>query len=324
MSDDTKQPADINYLTAQEEAEDKLYEQELLAGKSIRINGGELYVVATPIGRLLDITLRAVKTLESVDVIAAEDTRRAYVLLGALGIKKRVISNQKFNEHGKTAYFLSLLSEGKSIAIISDAGTPCVNDPGNELIKAALQAGVKVNTVPGCCAAIAGVSVSGFDLSSFAFRGFFPKDNSDKKAELHRYESQVTRTYIYYESPKRIVKAVEFFVDSQVDCRLCVCNDITKVHERFYRGAPQQVLSELMNNPNSDKGEYTLIVELSEDYGKQREQTKLSAEAAIVDAMSKYGITAREAVERLTADTDDYSKNELKSAVITLKRLFGG
>ena len=142
------------------------------------IKKGKLYIVATPIGNSRDMSPRGREILSSVDVIAAEDTRRSMVLLGKLEIRNRLVSNHKFNEYGKAKYFISEMLAGKSVAVITDAGTPCISDPGNELIRAAVDAGIEVVGVPGCCAAVTALSVSGFDLSSFLFYGFFPRENA--------------------------------------------------------------------------------------------------------------------------------------------------
>ncbi len=297
--------------------------EALLAGKAVTVGEGELYVVATPIGRIVDLSLRAIKVLQGVDLIAAEDTRRAYILLNFLGIKKKVVSNQKFNEFHKTEYFLEELRMGKSIAVISDAGTPCISDPGNELIKRAIEEGIKVVPVPGACAAVSAVSVSGFDLRSFLFRGFFPKENSEKKAEIQKYQSGITRTYIYYESPKRILKTIQFFADEKIPCHLCLCNDLTKVHERFYRGSPEAVLAELLENPNAEKGEFTLILELDEAFFAEKESSPLSPEAALCEAMLQKNCSSKEAIELLLQSGAPFRKNELKDAALRLKKCFG-
>ena len=139
---------------------------------------GCLYIVATPIGNSRDMSPRGTQILSEVDIIAAEDTRRSMVLLNKLGIKNKLVSNHKFNEYGKAKYFINEMLAGKSVAVITDAGTPCISDPGNELIRAAVEAGIKVVGVPGCCAAVTALSISGFDLSSFVFYGFFPRENA--------------------------------------------------------------------------------------------------------------------------------------------------
>ena len=299
---------------------------DVLKEKEVYVQGGTLYVVATPIGRIVDLSVRAMKVLEGVDLIAAEDTRRSYILLNILGIKKEVVSNQKFNEHRKKEFFLNSLRDGKSIAVISDAGTPCISDPGNELIRAAVQEGFPIVPVPGACAAVSGASASGFDLTSFLFCGFFPKENSDRKEEMNRLKSGVTRTFIYYESPKRILKTVAFLAEKIPEAALCLCNDLTKTHERFYRGTPSEVLTELENNPNAEKGEFTLMIEMPLVEKKEDAEEKgkpLSAESALVEEMLLGAPTLRDAMEQILAKEDnEFKKNELKSAAIRLKELF--
>jgi len=296
---------------------------DILKEKEVYVTGGTLYVVATPIGRIVDISVRAIKVLEGVDLIAAEDTRRSYILLNILGIRKEVISNQKFNEHRKTERFLQDLRDGKSIAVISDAGTPCISDPGNELIKRAVEEGFPVVPVPGACAAVSGISASGFDLTSFLFCGFFPKDNTDRKKEMERLESGVTRTYIYYESPKRILKTMAFLAEKLPSARICLCNDLTKTHERFYRGTAEEVLAELEGNPNAEKGEFTLIVETPEVERAVEEAPPSSPHAALIDAMIGGAETLRDAIEAVLANGNTpFKKNELKEAAIAIKGLF--
>ncbi len=295
---------------------------EILKEKEVYVTGGTLYVVATPIGRIVDISVRAIKVLESVDLIAAEDTRRSYILLNILGLRKEVVSNQKFNEHRKTELFLSALRDGKSVAIISDAGTPCISDPGNELIKRAIEEGFLVVPVPGACAAVSGICASGFDLTSFAFCGFFPKENTEKKEELERLLSGVTRTFIYYESPKRIFKTMDFLAQKLPNAAVCLCNDLTKTHERFYRGTPSEVLAELEANPNAEKGEFTLILEVAQANKKEEAALPLSPEAALVEEMLGGAPTLRDAIDSLIAKEAPFKKNDLKAASIRLKNLF--
>ena len=292
---------------------------EIFAEKEVRVEPGVLYVVATPIGRLVDLSFRAVKVLEGVDLIAAEDTRRAYILLNVLGIKKKVVSNQKFNEHGKSRLFLEELKNGKSLAVISDAGTPCISDPGNELIRSCIAENVPVVPVPGPCAAVSALSVSGFDLSSFLFRGFFPKENTERKEEAALLLSGVAPSFAYYESPKRILKTLRFLAETLPQAKICLANDLTKMHERFYRGTPEEVFREVSENPNGEKGEFTLLVEMPSSL-PQKKDGALSPAAALADCMIKNGASAREAIELLS---DQYRKNELKDAALKLKKAFG-
>ncbi len=289
-----------------------------------KITAGNLYIVATPIGNSRDMSPRGVQILTEVDIIAAEDTRRSMVLLNKLGIKNKLVSNHKFNEYGKAKYFINEMLSGKSVAVITDAGTPCISDPGNELIKAAVEAGIKVIGVPGCCAAVTALSVSGFDLSSFMFFGFFPRENADRRRILEKLRRGDTKTFAFYESPKRIMELVDFFIDSGAMVRMCLCNDLTKLHEMSFRGTPAEVKDQLLAKGNYDKGEYAVIIEVDDSYVFNKVEHTVSAEAMLVDAMVSGGISAKAAVAKVLEDENNsYSKNELKAAALNLKRLFG-
>ena len=289
-----------------------------------KITAGNLYIVATPIGNSRDMSPRGVQILTEVDIIAAEDTRRSMVLLNKLGIKNKLVSNHKFNEYGKAKYFINEMLSGKSVAVITDAGTPCISDPGNELIKAAVEAGIKVIGVPGCCAAVTALSVSGFDLSSFMFFGFFPRENADRRRILEKLRRGDTKTFAFYESPKRIMELVDFFIDSGALVRMCLCNDLTKLHEMSFRGTPAEVKDRLLTKGNYDKGEYAVIIEVDDSYVFNKVEHTVSAEAMLVDAMVSGGISAKAAVAKVLEDENNsYSKNELKAAALNLKRLFG-
>jgi len=285
---------------------------------------GKLYIVATPIGNSRDMSPRGSEILSTVDIIAAEDTRRSMVLLGKLGIHNKLASNHKFNEYGKAKYFISEMLSGKSVAVITDAGTPCISDPGNELIKAAVDAGIPVIGVPGCCAAVTALSVSGFDLSSFLFYGFFPRENADRRKLLEKMRHGDTRTFALYESPKRIMELVEFFIEAEAEISMCLCNDLTKVHEMAFRGTPAEVKEQLLAKGNYDKGEYAVIIEIAENYIFNKKEHTVSAEAMLVDALMSGAGNIKDAVSAVLADENNsYSKNELKSAALNLKKLFG-
>ena len=285
---------------------------------------GTLYIVATPIGNSQDMSPRGKKILSEVDIIAAEDTRRSMVLLNKLEIRNRLASNHKFNEYGKAKYFINEMLAGKSVAVITDAGTPCISDPGNELIKSAVEAGIRVVGVPGCCAAVTALSVSGFDLSSFTFYGFFPRENAERRRLLEKLRHGDTRTFALYESPKRIMELVDFFIEAGAKCRMCLCNDMTKLHEMSFRGTPEEVKQQLLAKGSYDKGEYAVVVEIDEDYIFNKVEHTVSAEAMLVDAMVPGGVSAKEAVSAVLADENNsYSKNELKAAALRLKKLFG-
>ena len=270
---------------------------------------GCLYIVATPIGNSADLSPRGRKILEEADLIAAEDTRRSMVLLNKLEIRNRLVSNHKFNEHGKANWFVQQMQAGKNVAVITDAGTPCISDPGNELIKAAVEAGIRVVGIPGCCAAVNALSVSGFDLSSFAFLGFFPRET--------------TKTFALYESPKRIMSFVDFMIGAGARCSLCLMNDMTKLHEMSFRGTPIQVKEQLTAKGNYEKGEYAIVLELDEDYRYQKQEHVVSPEAMLVEAMTS-GRDVKSAIAALLEDRNNsYSKNELKAAALHLKKMFG-
>lgn len=284
---------------------------------------GKLYIVATPIGNSRDMSPRGREILSTVDIIAAEDTRRSMVLLNKLEIRNRLVSNHKFNEYGKAKYFINEMLSGKSVAVITDAGTPCISDPGNELIRAAVEAGIPVIGVPGCCAAVNALSISGFDLSSFLFYGFFPRENADRRKLLEKLRRGDTRTFAFYESPKRIMELVDFFIDQQAGVRMCLCNDMTKLHEMAFRGTPAEVKEQLLAKGNYDKGEYAVIVEVAEEYVFNKKEHAVSAEALLVDAMVRDGLSSRDAVAAVLSDENNsYTKNELKAAALNLKRLF--
>ena len=284
---------------------------------------GKLYIVATPIGNSRDMSPRGREILSTVDIIAAEDTRRSMVLLNKLEIRNRLVSNHKFNEYGKAKYFINEMLSGKSVAVITDAGTPCISDPGNELIRAAVEAGIPVIGVPGCCAAVNALSISGFDLSSFLFYGFFPRENADRRKLLEKLRRGDTRTFAFYESPKRIMELVDFFIDQQAGVRMGLCNDMTKLHEMAFRGTPAEVKEQLLAKGNYDKGEYAVIVEVAEEYVFNKKEHAVSAEALLVDAMVRDGLSSRDAVAAVLSDENNsYTKNELKAAALNLKRLF--
>ena len=290
--------------------------------QKVNVQPGCLYVVATPIGNSADLSPRGRKVLEEADLIAAEDTRRSMVLLNKLGIRNRLVSNHKYNEHGKAKWFIQEILDGKNVAVITDAGTPCISDPGNELIRAAVEAEIRVVGIPGCCAAVNALSVSGFDLRSFCFLGFFPRENADRLRMLDTMRrDQLTAVFVLYESPLRIMDLVDFLIRENVLCSLCVMNDMTKLHEMSFRGSPAEVREQLIAKGNYEKGEYSIVLSLDDDYRYRREEKLVSAEALLVDAMIR-GSDVKTAIQEVLGDRNNtYSKNELKAAAIHLKSL---
>lgn len=286
---------------------------------------GKLYVVATPIGNLEDITERARRTLEEVDIIAAEDTRSTKKLLSLLGLRGRTVSNHKFNEREQADALAAELLAGKNIALVSDAGTPCISDPGWALVSAAVRNGIEVIGVCGPSAPITALSVSGFEPTSFAFYGFFPREQGEALRFINRLAGADIRVSVCFESPMRMKKTLSLLSEHLPRAELCLCNDLTKLHERIYRGSPASVLAELEANPATEKGEYTLVIHLPIDEAvPEDEADKISPEALLVDSLVKNGGTLRDAVADVHKRLgDEYSKNELYSASLRLKELLG-
>lgn len=280
---------------------------------------GKLYVVGTPIGNLGDMSPRAVETLQNADLIAAEDTRTAALLLEKFGITgAKIVPNHKFNEQAAADGFVRDLLSGKNLALVTDAGMPCISDPGYLLVEAAVAAGVSVTVVPGACAAVSAVAVSGFNALSFAFYGFLPRSAGDIRKVLRRIEKEYSPLSVFYESPNRIVDTVELVAEVLSGCKVCVCNDLTKLYERIYRGTPVQVLTELKANPNAAKGEYVLII--YREKTEEPEEQRLSPEAMLVDCMVKNGISSKEAISLLAA-AKAAPKRELYDAAVRLKEI---
>lgn len=280
---------------------------------------GTLYVVGTPIGNLGDMTPRAIETLQNADLIAAEDTRTAASLLEKYGITgAKIVPNHKFNEQAAADGFVRDLQAGKNVALVTDAGMPCISDPGYLLVEAAVKAGVSVTVVPGACAAVSAVAVSGFNALSFAFYGFLPRTAGDIRKVFRRIEKEYSPLSVFYESPNRITDTVELVAEVLPACSVCVCNDLTKLYERVYRGTPAQVLEELKANPNAAKGEYVLLI--CREKTEEKQEDKLSSEALLVDCMVKNGVSAKEAVSLLTA-AKAAPKRELYDAAVRLKEL---
>lgn len=196
---------------------------------------GTLYIVATPVGNLEDITFRAVKVLKQVDLIAAEDTRHSRKLLSHYGIQTKLISCHEHNETARTPGIIIQLKTGLDIALISDAGTPSISDPGYKLVTAVAREGISVIPIPGCSAAIAGLSVSGLPTDSFLFLGFLPKKQQKQQQALDTIKNQ-TPTLIFYESPRRIKPLIDNMLIILGDRKACLAREITKLHEEYIRG----------------------------------------------------------------------------------------
>lgn len=223
---------------------------------SEEIQPGTLYIVSTPIGNLEDITFRAVKILSGVDLIAAEDTRKTKILLEHYKIQKELISYFQFNEAKRTPELIEALKSGKSIAIVSDAGTPGISDPAYRLVRAAIEEGINIIPIPGASALLAALVVSGLPTDGFVFEGFLPHKKG-RRTKLGQLKSE-SRTIILYESPHRILKTLQQLQEILGDRQVAVGREITKKFEEIFRGT----LSEAFNyfSSKSIKGEFVLVV----------------------------------------------------------------
>ncbi len=218
---------------------------------------GALYIVATPIGNLEDITLRAIRVLKEVHLIAAEDTRRTRTLLRAYQIQTPLTSLYDQNERKKSGFLIAKMADGMDIAYVSDAGTPGISDPGYMLIRQAIEEEIRVIPIPGVSAVIAALSVSGLPMETFVFHGFLPSKSRQKKTFLQSIESE-EKTLVFYESPKRLISTLQDMQNVFGNREIVVLREMTKVFEEILRGTIQNLLDEL--NGRAIKGEVTLLV----------------------------------------------------------------
>jgi 16S rRNA (cytidine1402-2'-O)-methyltransferase len=215
-----------------------------------------LYLVPTPIGNLKDITFRAIDILEKVDLILCEDTRHTKKLLTHYGISKNLVSCERFSEARKTAYILDQLDGGKNVALVSDAGTPTISDPGSRLVAQVRAKGGRVEALPGPCACITALSASGFE-APFRFIGFFPRQKDTREKELLRMKASTDVT-ICYESPRRLLSMMKLIKVFMPDRTLCMARELTKIHEEYILGTADELISQLEGH--EIKGEVTVIV----------------------------------------------------------------
>lgn len=279
-----------------------------------------LYVVATPIGNLQDFSPRAVEAMKSAGIIIAEDTRVTMKLCQVFGFHAPLISCHRHNESDKAEMIASrILSENLVAALVTDAGTPCISDPGNAVVRACIHAGITVIPVPGCCAGVAAVSVSGFDAREFAFYGFLPREKKALREKLTVIAEGVP-VAVLHESPFRIIELTECISETLPDAKMSVCCDLTKVHEKTIYGTPSEVLDQLRGNEKTEKGEYCVVLDLHDVHLQKpdRCELKMSAEAMLVEKM-KAGMSLREAQDALVADGE--KKNAVKQAAILLKKM---
>ena len=217
---------------------------------------GILYLVATPIGNLDDITLRAINTLKEVDFIAAEDTRHSLKLLNHLNISKPLISYHRHNENIKSDLLIDKLLDNKNIALITDAGTPIISDPGEEIVKIALEKNIKVVPIPGACALITALISSGLNASSFSFLGFLPLNKKNRKQKLEEIQNS-KNTVILYEAPHKLISTLQDLNKKLENRKIVLAKELTKIHESFISGTANELLQKIEN----PKGEFVIVIE---------------------------------------------------------------
>jgi 16S rRNA (cytidine1402-2'-O)-methyltransferase len=270
---------------------------------------GTLFIVATPIGNLQDITLRALSVLKEADIIAAEDTRHSLKLLSHYGISKPMISYWREREQARAEELIRKLLEGKSVALISDAGTPGIADPGTVLVRRALQENIPVVPVPGPSAFVAALSVSGISTEEVIFIGFLPSKKSQRE-KLLKELSLERRTLVFYEAPHRIIETLSAMEQVFPGREAAVAKEITKIHEEVFRGNVPEILLRMAGSKIA--GEYVVVIEGRTD------ETLCSVQDALAEVISlmKKGLGRKEAVKKI-AETYGLSKKELYDRSLT-------
>lgn len=266
------------------------------------MNNGKVYLVPTPIGNLKDITLRALEVLKNVDVIAAEDTRQTLKLLNHFEIKKTLISYHQHNEQGKSEDILSLIEEGKEVAIVTDAGTPGISDPGAVIVSKCIEKGYDFEVLPGATAITTALVYSGLDTTKFLFRGFISRENKERK-KLFDEVRNATETLIFYESPHRLLNTLSTLRKELGNRRISACRELTKLHEEITRGTIDEVIE--FFSEKGVKGEFVLVVEgKTQDEIDEEIKSKwenLSVEEHIIMYMEE-GLSKKEAIKKVAKD----------------------
>jgi 16S rRNA (cytidine1402-2'-O)-methyltransferase len=261
-----------------------------------------LYLVPTPIGNLKDITLRALEVLKTVDVIAAEDTRQTLKLLNHYEIKKTLISYHKHNEYGKSEDIIGIINSGRSVALVSDAGTPGISDPGEILVKRCIEESIQFEVLPGATATTTALVYSGFDTTKFMFRGFLPRENKDRMEVVDSLKDR-SETIIFYEAPHRLLSTLDFLKEAFGDRRIAICRELTKLHEEIVRVTISEAISHFSNK--QPKGEFVLVLEgkSREDIENEKKATweDLSIEEHILRNISN-GMEKKEAIKMVAKE----------------------
>jgi 16S rRNA (cytidine1402-2'-O)-methyltransferase len=276
---------------------------------------GKLYLCATPIGNLEDITFRVLRTLKEVDLIAAEDTRNSIKLLNHFEIKTQMTSYHEFNKYDKAKYLVDKMLEGKNIALITDAGTPGISDPGEELVKQCYESGIEVTSLPGAAACITALTLSGLSTRRFCFEAFLPSDKKEKALILNNLKNE-TRTIICYEAPHRLVKTLEELYQELGDRKITVCRELTKKYETVFLTTFSKALD--YYKKNEPKGECVIVIEGKSFEEMEEESRNKWNEMSIEEHMLHYmnqGIDKKAAM-KLVAKDRGISKREVYNALL--------
>ena len=277
---------------------------------------GKLYLVATPIGNLEDITIRALEILKKVDIIAAEDTRHTLGLLNHFNIKKKLISYYKENEKNKSKLIISHLLEGKNIAIVSDAGTPGISDPGEEIVKHAIENNIDIVPIPGACALINALICSGFTTREFCFIGFLTSRKKDRIEKLEELKKE-TKTIILYEAPHRIKNTILEIYEIFGDRKCMLARELTKIHEEFIRDN----LSNLINIEEF-RGEFVIVIEGNSISEKKRQLLEIN-QMSLEDHYKYYendGLSKKDIIKQIAKDRK-VNKNEIYQYFLDSKKV---
>ena len=265
---------------------------------------GRLYLVATPIGNLDDITLRALKVLEKVDVIAAEDTRHTLKLLNFYAITKPLISYHRHNEEVKSDVLIDKLKNGENIALVTDAGTPGISDPGEEIVKKAIENNIEIIPIPGACALINALICSGFNTKEFIFYGFLPINKKLRTKKLNEISKQ-NKTIILYEAPHKLLKTLNDILENIGDINCILAKEITKIHEEYIRGK----ISELISRKEEIKGEYVILLDLNDNEQEDCSKKEMPLEEQY-EYYEKKGLEKKEIIKQIAKDRNT-NKNEI-------------
>ena len=263
---------------------------------------GTLYLCATPIGNLEDMTFRVIRTLKEVDLIAAEDTRNSIKLLNHFEIQTPMTSYHEYNKYEKGRKLVEKLLEGQNIALITDAGTPGISDPGEELVKMCYESGIPVTSLPGAAACITALTISGLSTRRFAFEAFLPSDKKEREQILKEMETE-TRTMIVYEAPHRLVKTLKLFLERLGNRKITVCRELTKRHETALAVTLEEAVAHYEANP--PKGECVLVIEGKSREEAREEERKQWEEMTIEDHMEVYtkqGMDKKSAMKAVAKD----------------------